>query len=81
LSNLLFRHDTDRLKKKLLRLSPRRDTVQEPDKNRLVINLTEEDLDEATISVFSQGLNFAPAPNSTPYAEFMGGIEQAVRKR
>ncbi|KAG8238076.1 hypothetical protein J437_LFUL017917 [Ladona fulva] len=50
------------------------------DQSRIVVNLTDEILDEPTMAILSRGLNFAPAPRSIPHNDIIGGIEQAIRK-
>ncbi|XP_071446166.1 uncharacterized protein [Hetaerina americana] len=47
---------------------------------RLVVNLTDQTIDETTSWVLAKGLNFAPAPRTIPYSDIIGSIEQAVRK-
>ncbi|XP_071452179.1 uncharacterized protein [Hetaerina americana] len=77
---LLLRKDSERQKKKFARLNSTKAIRTPLDRSRTVINLTDTELDEPTLSVLSKGLNFAPAPRSIPYTDFIGGIEQAVRK-
>ncbi|XP_046387506.1 uncharacterized protein LOC124157076 [Ischnura elegans] len=81
LGDSLHNRDTEILKQKFERL-PRRKKKQNtiPDRHRLVINLTDERIDEGTLSVLSKGLNFAPAPRSIPFSDIIGGVVQAVRK-
>ncbi|KAG8237995.1 hypothetical protein J437_LFUL017715 [Ladona fulva] len=43
--------------------------------DRTIVNLTNEDLDDATKSILAKGLNFAVTPKSIPYSEFIGGVE------
>ena len=42
------------------------------------MNLSGEELNEATVSVLSNGLNFAPAPKFIPVKEIVSGVEQAI---
>ncbi|KAG8224978.1 hypothetical protein J437_LFUL003356, partial [Ladona fulva] len=76
---ILVKKETDRQKNKFERLSGPRRENQGMDPKKLVINLTEKPLDEATTSILSKGLNFAPSPSTIPYRDYIGGIEQAVR--
>jgi hypothetical protein len=50
-----------------------------PEKDRHVINLTDNDLDGETISLLAKGLNFAIAPTRVPKEEIATGVEAAVR--
>ncbi|XP_046409097.1 uncharacterized protein LOC124173978 [Ischnura elegans] len=77
---LQLRNDTRRQKGKFERLSSRSEFTSSLDCNRVVINLTGKPLDSAKTSVLSKGLNFAPAPKSIPFLDFIGGVEQAIRK-
>ncbi|KAG8226743.1 hypothetical protein J437_LFUL004394 [Ladona fulva] len=79
-ADILLRKSTERQTKKFGQLSTEKQRIPPFDQKRLVINLTDEALDEPTMSVLSKGLNFAPAPRSITYNEIMGGIEQAIRK-
>ncbi|XP_046397683.1 uncharacterized protein LOC124164403 [Ischnura elegans] len=80
LGDSLHNRDTERLKQKFERLPRKNKPNTKPDRHRLVINLTDERIDEDTLSVLSKGLNFAPAPRSIPFSDIIGGVEQAVRK-
>jgi hypothetical protein len=44
-----------------------------------VINLSNQELDEGTVSLLQKGLNYAVAPRAPPIEEFLTGIEKAVR--
>ncbi|KAG8233127.1 hypothetical protein J437_LFUL012553 [Ladona fulva] len=50
-----------------------------PSTDRTVINLTNEELDEATKSILAKGLNFAATPKCILYSDFIRGVEQALR--
>jgi hypothetical protein len=75
-----FSNHTERQTAKYDRLTLQKKTPPEIDRDRIVVNLTEENLDETTISVLSKGLNFAPSPKSIPYTDIIGGVEQAINK-
>ncbi|XP_046400913.1 uncharacterized protein LOC124167151 [Ischnura elegans] len=77
---LQLQNDTRRQKGKFERLSSRSEFTSSLDCNRVVINLTGKPLDSAKTSVLSKGLNFAPAPKSIPFLDFIGGVEQVIRK-
>ncbi|XP_046405428.1 uncharacterized protein LOC124170629 [Ischnura elegans] len=55
-------------------------TTLPPDPKRLLINLSNQSIEEPTLLVLSKGLNFAPAPRIIPYCDIIGGVEPAVRK-
>ena len=44
-----------------------------------VINLSDQKLDEGTLSLLQKGLNYAVAPRAPPIEEILAGIEKAVR--
>ncbi|XP_046396739.1 uncharacterized protein LOC124163714 [Ischnura elegans] len=77
---LQLRKDTARQIKKFNHLLPPEKNVCPPDNTRTIVNLSEEVLDEPSQSVLSKGLNFATVPRTIPYADIIGGIEQAIRK-
>ncbi|XP_046393740.1 uncharacterized protein LOC124161462 [Ischnura elegans] len=80
MGELLLLKDTERHKKKFNNLTTSKTTTPPPDPKRLVINLSNQSIDEPTISVISKGLNFAPAPRYIPYCDIIAGVEPAVRK-
>ncbi|XP_046406284.1 uncharacterized protein LOC124171189 [Ischnura elegans] len=76
----LLTQETERLNKKFDHLQARRPKAPAIDQKRVVVNLTDTEIDDSTRAVLSKGLNFAPAPHKIPIKDIIGGIEQAVRK-
>ena len=70
---------TNRQVSKFVRLSSDSCTTFPPlESDRIVVNLSGEELNQATVSVLSKGLNFAPAPKFIPVKEIVSGVEQAI---
>ncbi|KAG8235747.1 hypothetical protein J437_LFUL016162 [Ladona fulva] len=74
-----WKKTTDRQTKKYKHLAETKPCQQKLNPDRVVINLTSDDIDEATTSILMKGLNFAPAPTTIPYQDFIGSDEQAIR--
>ncbi|XP_046406220.1 uncharacterized protein LOC124171127 [Ischnura elegans] len=76
----LLTQETERLNKKFDHLQARRPKAPAIDQKRVVVNLTDTEIDDSTRAVLSIGLNFAAAPHKILIKDIIGGIEQAVRK-
>ncbi len=48
--------------------------------DKVIINLTDKQLDPPTISALKKGLNFAVAPNRIPTEKIISGVEAAIRR-
>ncbi|KAG8237932.1 hypothetical protein J437_LFUL017482 [Ladona fulva] len=71
-AELMSNQVTTRQVKKFKRLCGKRPEVPQLNSDRTVINLTNEDLDEATKSILAKGLNFTATPKRIPYSDFIG---------
>ncbi|XP_046398161.1 uncharacterized protein LOC124164967 [Ischnura elegans] len=80
MGEILLEKEKIRQKSKYDRLPKSKPVAPPLDPKRVVINLTSESFNEATFTALSKGLNFAPAPKTIPYLDYVGGIENAVRK-
>ena len=67
-----------RQSQKFARFSKHQHPVPEAPKNT-VINLSDQELEEGTLSLLQKGLNYAVTPRATPIEEILVGIEKAVR--
>ena len=76
---LLRRKATQKQTNKYDRLSTPKSTTTPLDQDRIVINLLGEDIDKDTKSVLAKGLNFAPAPRTINYSNYIGAVEPAIR--
>jgi len=63
---------------KFARLTKNQHPVTEAPKNT-VINLSDQKLEDGTLSLLQKGLNYAVAPRATPIEEILVGIGRAVR--
>jgi len=67
-----------RQSQKFVRLCKNQHPVTEAPKNT-VINLSNQKLEDGTLSLLQKGLNYAVAPQTPPIEEILVGIEKAVR--
>ncbi|XP_069673690.1 uncharacterized protein [Periplaneta americana] len=71
---------TKRHTKKFEGLIKSTESVPPLETSRIIINLTDQQLDEATTSVLARGLNFAPVPKKIPVADIISSIEGAIHQ-
>ena len=67
-----------RQSRKFVRFSKQQHPVPEAPKNT-VINLSNQDLEEGTLSLLQKGLNYAVTPRATPVEDILVGIEKAIQ--
>jgi hypothetical protein len=67
-----------RQNRKFVRFSKQQHPVPEAPKNT-VINLSNQELEEGTLSLLQKGLNYAVTPRATPIEDILVGIETAIR--
>ncbi|KAG8222146.1 hypothetical protein J437_LFUL000728 [Ladona fulva] len=77
--HLSLKEATARQTKKFEGLGNSKVTSASLNPDRIVINLSGRNISETAKSVLSKGLNFAPAPRTMPYQDFIGAIEPALR--
>ena len=49
-------------------------------REKVVVNVWNQNLDDATISVLKKGFNFAVAPNRISTEDIISGMEAAIRR-
>ncbi|XP_059055428.1 uncharacterized protein LOC131849377 [Achroia grisella] len=55
-------------------------SLKKVDSSDVVINLSGEKLDYATVSILAKGLNFALTPRRVPYESIIGSVEEAINR-
>ncbi|XP_046387273.1 uncharacterized protein LOC124156657 [Ischnura elegans] len=76
----LLNRNTERQKRKFKNLTRQQKTPPPAPPERVIVNLTEEELDKDLTAALSKGLNFVPTPKRIPYMDIIGGVEGAIRK-